>query len=1003
MPGGAPTPQDIGLPQIGGPRQVAGYDVSGYAQGAEALARSGQQLGAGIEHAGQEIGQEEMYRARNQALLTQDQLLGDAIQYRDQAKRNPALTPDEYNAGLDELVNKHIANVPAGPMRDHALARTQIPIAREKASFNDQYTALQANDKRADFIDRINQLQNSTTWEPNPLHESQVQILAQQIGEAKDQGFLRPTEAEHYWRSLGNGVYYEHYRKGIAQGGAARAQAEAELEAANTAGMKTIEGLTPAQGGGFTFTGVPHGTEPAPSNLPHTIAGSVSSVASRYGVDPATLSRAVQIESGGNPSARTGSYKGILQLSQDEFDRYKPRPDASIWNADDNLAAGAAKMKAEGGVFAQTFGHQPSGFDSYMIHQQGLAGYSAHLANPNAPAWQNMLSTAEGQQKGAGWARQAVWDNVPTQYKIGFGNVDNVASREFLGMWQHKWAGGRSGAAPQSGGTVVDFPSGEARGDAMTGNSAQDTLSGAQIQTLLRTSRAMTVAESVDQERFQREQEKAERFRVESVKDEYHKDIFGSQPTKTLMQAESDPRLDGYPEAREWIRVAFERAGRGDPVHTTSQKTSNEFERRMDLAWGDPEKLTDIAEIRKAHYGDPATGVAPTLSNSDAEHLEKRFNDMRTGDGNTWNQNLGEVMKAVTPKVEKLPIPLGLVDTDAAERMYKFRRKVEDLRQQYIKANKDPSDLLNPNKPDYVGRQEFIQPFAADRNKLIAKLTLTKSEELKDEKPGTPLPAAPEGVDKKAWSDVMSRPPLKDSGKPWPHDAWAQYLDFIRTNNDPDDKAEFNAKFGKFGLDYDQVMGRLGGKPAAPGPAPTAVHGPSAATAAGALTGSAPGPVTAGAPAIPPVAPLEGAKPVPPAPPENETPEARRQRFETEAGVEAQRRSAEETQQRVAREARLAETRRAAQEQITGRKTMRAHALTEGAQAFNERRAADAARAHLDELGRQEALLSDNIKTWRAQQEDRGAAPGDRNRAALRADKLESELAAVRAERAKLK
>ena len=974
MPGGAPTPQDIGLPQIAGPRQVAGYDVSGYAQGAEALARSGQQLGAGIEHAGQEIGQEEMYRARNQALLTQDQLLGDAIQYRDQAKRNPALTPDEYNAGLDELVNKHIGNVPAGPMRDHALARTQIPIAREKASFNDQYQALQTSNFRAGIDDEINDVINTTGMHPDPLHQAKMEQLATKIDIAAQQGLILPTEREKLARRMVQGVYDTSYLRRL-RDPSERAAAMAELQEAQTKGLASFEGVTPQ--GGLTLTGG------APSSSAAPVApgrgASVSSTISAW-------------RNAGMPDQ---AIAGVLHNIREEsnFDSTLRHPDQPNWGGEAHFAHG---LYQEGGAewnhYQSWLGANHPGADWRDPNLQSQ--FAAWNLKTNYPdTWAKMASARTPEQAASIYASEYLRPALPNlRDRIARINARGVAP---LNAYS---SGTLSPSVPQEGGV--------GRGEAPSGNSAQDFLPPHRIDVLLNEGHRLGTAEIVDQERFLREQEKAEKLRVESVKDEYHKDIFGAQPTKTLTQAESDPRLDGYPEAREWIRAAFERAGRGDPVHTTSQKTSNEFERRMDLAWGDPEKLTDLAEIRKAHYGDPANGVAPTLSNSDAEHLEKRFNDMRTGDGNTWNQNLGEVMKAVTPKVEKLPIPLGLVDTDAPERMYKFRRKVEDLRQQYIKANKDPSDLLNPNKPDYVGRQEFIQPFAADRNALIAKLVGNKAEELKDDQPNAPLPEAPAGVDKKGWADIVSRPPLKQDGKPWARSAWAAYFDAFRQGNPTDaDKAMFNQRFStpNHPVDFDEMNARLGGKPpqaTAPGTAPTAVHGPSAATAAGALTGSALGPVNVGTVAAPSPAPAAS-----PAPPENETPEARRQRFETEAGVEAQRQSAEETQQRIAREARLAETRRAAQEQIAGRKTMRAQALAEGAQAFNERRAqgaADAAKAHLDELTRQEALLADNIKTWRAQQEDRSAAPGDRNRAALRADKLESELAAVRAERAKL-
>ena len=117
-------------------------------------------------------------------------------------------------------------------------------------------------------------------------------------------------------------------------------------------------------------------------------------------------------------------------------------------------------MKAEGDQFAHNFGRQPSGFDSYMIHQQGLAGYSSHLANPEAPAWQNMLSTGEGRQRGERWAKSAIWGNIPDQYKATFGNVDNVTSRDFINMWAAKYGGGAQPEFAPTGGINVGTPSG---------------------------------------------------------------------------------------------------------------------------------------------------------------------------------------------------------------------------------------------------------------------------------------------------------------------------------------------------------------------------------------------------------------------------------------------------------------------------------------------------------------------------------------------------------------
>jgi hypothetical protein len=178
-------------------------------------------------------------------------------------------------------------------------------------------------------------------------------------------------------------------------------------------------------------------------------ADPVGAAATQYGLDPSTLRAFIHIESGGDPRAQTGSYKGLLQLGPDEWSRYGS---GDIWNPTDNLNAGAAKLKAESASFAAKYGRAPTPADLYMVHQQGAGGYDAHMAAPDAPAWQNMASTAEGQQKGARWAKRAIWGNVPDDMKPQFGSVDNVTSKAFTDLWAQKVArlGGAPAPAPAS-------------------------------------------------------------------------------------------------------------------------------------------------------------------------------------------------------------------------------------------------------------------------------------------------------------------------------------------------------------------------------------------------------------------------------------------------------------------------------------------------------------------------------------------------------------------------
>lgn len=156
----------------------------------------------------------------------------------------------------------------------------------------------------------------------------------------------------------------------------------------------------------------------------------------RTGVPVETLRAFVSIESSGRPDAVTGSYRGLLQLSDNEFRRYGGQ--GNIFDPSANLNAGATKLKAESDRFAARYGRQPTADELYMLHQQGEGGAAAHMSNPSAPAWRNMASTAEGRQKGEGWARKAIWGNVPTDVRDRYGSVDNITSQQFMDLWRGK-------------------------------------------------------------------------------------------------------------------------------------------------------------------------------------------------------------------------------------------------------------------------------------------------------------------------------------------------------------------------------------------------------------------------------------------------------------------------------------------------------------------------------------------------------------------------------------
>jgi hypothetical protein len=227
----------------------------------------------------------------------------------------------------------------------------------------------------------------------------------------------------------------------------------AELSAAKTMVplWQGIKGLPPSEANAV-LASIARGVVPAlPTKLrDRGLQAQIEAEATRQGV-PANLAVTIaQIESSGNPGAVTGSYKGLFQLSDAEFAQYGPAG-GNIMDPAANTAAGIASLKAKAAQFKADFGRDPTATELYLAHQQGEAGLRAHLANPDAPAWQNMLSTGEGKQKGEAWAKAAIWGNLPQSAKAALGSVENVSSAQFMAAWAQRVQGipyGESGLSP---------------------------------------------------------------------------------------------------------------------------------------------------------------------------------------------------------------------------------------------------------------------------------------------------------------------------------------------------------------------------------------------------------------------------------------------------------------------------------------------------------------------------------------------------------------------------
>ena len=161
----------------------------------------------------------------------------------------------------------------------------------------------------------------------------------------------------------------------------------------------------------------------------------IKRAAEAFGLDFSFMKAVARIESGFDPTQRTGSYIGLFQLSRYEFALYGS---GDITNARDNAVAAAYKFITEATLFELDTHRNPTFSDLYLIHQQGWQGAAEHVAHPERIAWRSMCATDEGKEKGEAWCKRAIWQNTLPAVKLAFKSVDNLTSGDFVAMWRER-------------------------------------------------------------------------------------------------------------------------------------------------------------------------------------------------------------------------------------------------------------------------------------------------------------------------------------------------------------------------------------------------------------------------------------------------------------------------------------------------------------------------------------------------------------------------------------
>ena len=165
----------------------------------------------------------------------------------------------------------------------------------------------------------------------------------------------------------------------------------------------------------YVFSEIPPDEKPADTvlktmkDLPvGTPVEEIRRASDAFGLDFNFMKAVAKIESGFNPKQRTGSYIGLFQLSNNEFNQ---NGSGNITDPRDNALAGAYKFASEALLFEFGTGRKPTFSDLYLIyHKDGRGPHNTSAirsASPGSPCVPPMKAKKRV-SGGANWLSGAI-------------------------------------------------------------------------------------------------------------------------------------------------------------------------------------------------------------------------------------------------------------------------------------------------------------------------------------------------------------------------------------------------------------------------------------------------------------------------------------------------------------------------------------------------------------------------------------------------------------------
>jgi hypothetical protein len=253
----------------------------------------------------------------------------------------------------------------------------------------------------------------------------------------------------------------------------------------------------------------------------------------------------------------------------------------------------------------------------------------------------------------------------------------------------------------------------------------------------------------------------AQKQRLEQRTNEIYADAYSGNPQITAQQIAVDPAFNAQPERRkQMIDLINNPPGSGIPA-PRSYAAAQSLIDRIRLPDGDPNKITDVGQIYDNMH---------SLNRSDFEFVRKEFDQIRTPGGELFGRRKSDFVKSVAPLIDKSNPLMGKIDQSGKTQLYSFEWALDQKIEEYRKAGKNPVDLLDPSKPDFMGKPEAIEQYRKPLQQSLKTLRDQVRTTTGTAPPAAapPAPLKPNSFAAPGASQPQSTPPVATASIPPP-------------------------------------------------------------------------------------------------------------------------------------------------------------------------------------------------------------------------------------------